>query len=434
MPMAARTMVRRGVKALIVLSVVLSGCAGLTAVSREDEAPAPPVAATQPSDRLVSQGDVRPIVILVVDDAGKPIRGAKVGAGMSYWEFAAGPAPNGSSIRDSGVKVRWDLPGSVPAVTDANGITQIPAGAAGRDISVLYALDEHGGRAALARLETGKAAQTVVMTAVPACRISARFASQWLRDRHTALNDAYVYIGWAGNQMVLSGTSSQQRIELFVPPGKYALRLGGWGAGVGAPGTGGIPLAERNTQVEVQTGQHELDLGEVALEPTDVGRLVGQPAPDLNGIRFWKNGAVRSLADLKGQYVLLDFWSLHCGSCPTSLRQSMRCHDRWRDRGLKVIAIHDYDSQLASAANLDVALTGWRQKFWDGRDLPFTVAIDGPSDPHDGPNLGATHDAYHIVQWPTSVLIDPEGRVAHVFEGGAHVSALEPLFDQMARN
>lgn len=52
---------------------------------------------------------------------------------------------------------------------------------------------------------------------------------------------------------------------------------------------------------------------------------------------------------------------------------------------------------------------------WDGRDLPFPVLLDLP-DPRLGPDddpiaTGSTIGSYGIVGFPTTLLIDQEGKL-----------------------
>ncbi|MHB8523488.1 MAG: TlpA family protein disulfide reductase [Limisphaerales bacterium] len=84
-------------------------------------------------------------------------------------------------------------------------------------------------------------------------------------------------------------------------------------------------------------------------------------------------------------------------------------HAGQRDR-FEVFAIHD--PSVKSFAELDKKLAGIKRQYWQGKDLPFPILLDG---------AGTTAKLYGIHSWPTGLLIDPSGRLV----GEAGVAALE---------
>ena len=69
-------------------------------------------------------------------------------------------------------------------------------------------------------------------------------------------------------------------------------------------------------------------------------------------------------------------------------------------RLFEVLAFHDASAK--SFAELDPKLATFRANLWKGRDLPFPVLLDA---------TGATIKAYGITAFPTTVLIDPQGKL-----------------------
>ena len=157
----------------------------------------------------------------------------------------------------------------------------------------------------------------------------------------------------------------------------------------------------------MRRGRRALDLGSMVLKPTPLSLLYGKPAPELAGIVDWKNSEPMTLAQLRGKIVVLDFWGFWCGPCLSAMPKLMEVHDALKDKDVMIIAVHD--NRIPSVAQLDERLKEAKARYWEGRDLPFAIAIDS------GAGRGATHGAYDINGWPTTLVIDRDGNLLGEF-------------------
>ena len=121
------------------------------------------------------------------------------------------------------------------------------------------------------------------------------------------------------------------------------------------------------------------------------------PAPEFSGIGAWMNGEKTTLAGLRGQVVLIDFWTLGCINCRRTLPYVRQWHDRYAAHGLKVIGVHtpefayEKDHDRVRQAMTELGVT-------------WTVAIDN----HKG-----TWYAWRNRWWPRKYLIDSTGTLRY---------------------
>ena len=208
-------------------------------------------------------------------------------------------------------------------------------------------------------------------------------------------------------------------IAFLLPPGPYDLDVSTSAPKGRLPkpklvknGDGDAPYI-RGLTVDVPA-QKDFDLGtiEVLLPrdkdgiPRDITLYYGKHPPDL---QFTDARGVRKdfkLADLRGKWVLLDFWTLHCGPCIyrslPELTKIYEEHAADRDK-FEIIAICDTEYEKApTLAEYDPLAAKIADEVWNGKPLPFPQIIDGE---------GRTTGVYGIQSWPTVLLIDPDGNL-----------------------
>jgi thiol-disulfide isomerase/thioredoxin len=118
----------------------------------------------------------------------------------------------------------------------------------------------------------------------------------------------------------------------------------------------------------------------------------------------WINSAPLKLTDLRGRVVLIEFWTFGCINCRNTLPFVKSWHDRYQDKGLTVIGVHspEFDEERkVETLRREVTSLGIR----------YAVVTD---------NDYQTWSAYHVEAWPTTFLLDKQGRIRwmHVGEGG----------------
>jgi cytochrome c biogenesis protein CcdA/thiol-disulfide isomerase/thioredoxin len=135
-------------------------------------------------------------------------------------------------------------------------------------------------------------------------------------------------------------------------------------------------------------------------------------APEITGTQRWFNtpgGRSLSLRSLRGEVVLIDFWTYSCINCIRTLPKLKAWDARYRDAGLRIIGIHAPEFPFErDAGNVERAVRS--------NELRYAVAQD---------NDFATWSAYGNQYWPAKYLIDARGRVRYTHYGEGEYDATE---------
>jgi cytochrome c biogenesis protein CcmG, thiol:disulfide interchange protein DsbE len=116
-------------------------------------------------------------------------------------------------------------------------------------------------------------------------------------------------------------------------------------------------------------------------------------------------GISHSLADYRGQIVLINLWATWCIPCKEEMPALQSFYNKHKDKGFVVIAINDGDLER------DVL------QFVQDYDLTFPIWLD--------PTYTATEQAFKTMNLPSSFVVDRDGTVQLMWVGGISRQMLE---------
>jgi len=102
----------------------------------------------------------------------------------------------------------------------------------------------------------------------------------------------------------------------------------------------------------------------------------------------------------------VDFWGYWCGPCVRQLGELIDFYEEHageRDK-FEVLAFHD--GTVKDFSEMDAKTEQTKKTLWHGRNLPFPILLDAQNG-----GRGATVAAYGIHAFPTTILIDPQGKL-----------------------
>ena len=235
------------------------------------------------------------------------------------------------------------------------------------------------------------------------------------------------YVTTADGRRIGFTCNDSGKLDFLLPAGEYKVQV-----------YGNELMGRATVKLVVPDDRSEYTAPQVTLPPSGFLALLGKPAPGLTGVAGWKGEPVR-LADLKGQYVLLEFWGYWCGPCIAQMPVLVQLHEKFRGKGVVVIGVHlDVDGEVTTAKQFDEKLAGFKADAWAGKDLPFPVILASGKRLGSGENAprGELAMRYGVQGYPTTILIDREGKVAgrfHADDFKSGVAQLEALLKGVAK-
>ena len=107
-------------------------------------------------------------------------------------------------------------------------------------------------------------------------------------------------------------------------------------------------------------------------------------------------GETVSLDSTSARVTLVDFWASWCVPCRKSFPWMATLHERYHERGLRIVAINlDKDAEAAD-------------QFLAELKPPFTIAFDP---------AGKSAESFHVKAMPSSFLVDSTGVIVYSHAG-----------------
>jgi cytochrome c biogenesis protein CcmG/thiol:disulfide interchange protein DsbE len=139
--------------------------------------------------------------------------------------------------------------------------------------------------------------------------------------------------------------------------------------------------------------------------------LVGRPAPDFSLSRLDATGSV-SLAALRGQVVVVNFWASWCAECSVEHAALSDAWRRYRDQGMVLVGIPFEDAPSASLAWQRRMGGGWPLMSDPGSKTAFDFGVSGV---------------------PETYVIGRNGLVAYKYVGAVSFAGLSEVVSQQLR-
>lgn len=136
--------------------------------------------------------------------------------------------------------------------------------------------------------------------------------------------------------------------------------------------------------------------GESAEESAAEGLMIGDVAPDFELVTM--DGETVRLSDYRGERVFVNFWATWCPPCRAEMPDMQKLYEE-QETPVEILAVNLTDTEVS-----EEDVEGFIADF----GLTFPILMDTNSE---------VADKYRVQAYPTSYMIDTEGRISFVAPG-----------------
>lgn len=150
---------------------------------------------------------------------------------------------------------------------------------------------------------------------------------------------------------------------------------------------------------------------------TTVRLLVEGDMPALGGATAWLNSGPLNTAELRGNVVLINFWTFTRINWLRELPYVRAWADKYREQGLIVIGVHSSEFEFEKSID-DIS------QFMRDRRIRYPVAVDSGQ---------WIWRSFGNRRWPSRYVVDAQGRIRHQQSGEGGYEQSEQVIQQLLR-
>ncbi|SFS68022.1 Thiol-disulfide isomerase or thioredoxin [Zhouia amylolytica] len=132
---------------------------------------------------------------------------------------------------------------------------------------------------------------------------------------------------------------------------------------------------------------------------------VNNELPEIEAVNVLENTKFSS-SDLKGKYLLIDFWGTWCGPCVAEMPKIKEYYLKYEDK-LEIVGVNNGDNISRILDYTSSKEYTWPQLMDKQEDFVYT-------------------SKFNVVGFPTKILVDPEGKIIYKKTGGG-----EEIFEML---
>ncbi|HEV7642333.1 MAG TPA: TlpA disulfide reductase family protein [Pyrinomonadaceae bacterium] len=155
-------------------------------------------------------------------------------------------------------------------------------------------------------------------------------------------------------------------------------------------------LVFRLGDLYISTAKLDLERNEIVVRKREKAEYLrheielAKEMPDFQFVDL--EGKKQSLAGFRGKYLFIDFWGVWCGDCIRETPFQVEAYKRFRSRGLEILGL-DWDDDIEKVKGyMKKANVTWAQA---RKESILTLVTD----------------TYRIQEFPSSILLGPDGKV-----------------------
>ncbi len=137
-------------------------------------------------------------------------------------------------------------------------------------------------------------------------------------------------------------------------------------------------------------------------------KILGETAPELPSIDQWFPGTPKTLAEMKGKVVILDFWATWCGPCFDAFPDLIEWQQDFGADGLEIVGVTRYYGNVNDVAADNPTEIEYLKRVRRDEKLPYDIAVAKDQN---------AQFLYGATALPTAAIIDRKGIIRYIETG-----------------